>query len=178
MKENETDELKALFASFEWNTEEPNEGHELRFLQKLDRPKRRRRRLYGALSIAASVVLLLGVFLWKNQPAAPTYQMSPENREAQTYFASVIRKELATIQKEDTPVARGMVDDAVKQMAKMEADYDRLAAELARKGENEQLIFAMITNLKTRIEFLERVSHQIETIKQIHSEAHEDENTL
>jgi len=174
----EKDELKDLFASFDWDTEEPNEGHELRFLQKLDRPRRKRQRLYGTLSIAASVLILLGIFLWKNQAATPTYQMSPENREAQKYFASVIQKELATIQSEDAPVARGMVQDALKQMDKMEADYDRLAAELARKGENEQLIFAMITNLKTRIEFLERVSHQIKTIKKIHTEAHKDENTI
>lgn len=178
MKETENDELKALFGRFDWNTEEPKEGHELRFLQKLDRPKRRRRRLYGTLSIAASVLILLGVFLWKNEAPSPNYQMSPENREAQQYFASVIQKELATMQNEDNPIARGMVDDALRQMAKMEADYDRLAAELAKKGENEQLIFAMITNLKTRIEFLERVSHQINTIKKIHSEAHKDENTL
>lgn len=174
----EKDELKDLFASFDWDTEEPNEGHELRFLQKLDRPRRQRQRLYGTLSIAASVLILLGIFLWKNQAVAPTYQMSPENREAQKYFASLIQKELATIQSEDAPIARGMVQDALKQMDKMEADYDRLAAELARKGENEQLIFAMITNLKTRIEFLERVSHQIKTIKKIHTEAHKDENTI
>lgn len=172
----EKDELEVIFASMDWNTEEPNDGHELRFLQKLDRPRRKKQRLYGALSIAASVVILMGIFLTRPD-TQPEYKMSRENKEAQQFFASIIKKELHEIRSENSPALKGMVDDALLQMEQMEADYDKLATELGRKGENEQLIFAMITNLKKRIEFLERVSHQIETIKKIKSQS-EDENTI
>lgn len=175
---NEKDELKDLFRSVDWDTEEPLEGHELRFLQQLDRPRRRKQRWYGALAIAASVVVLLGIFLRMSEPAPPQYAMSRENREAQQFFASVIHKELTSIKSENSPAVRVMVDDAMRQLRDMQADYDKLADELARKGENEQLLFAMITNLKKRVAFLERVNRQIETVKKIKSESFSDENKM
>ena len=61
-------------------------------------------------------------------------------------------------------------------MQELEADYEKITHELADKGENKQLIHAMITNLQTRISFLEDVLTKIENIKKIKESYHEDNN--
>jgi archaellum component FlaC len=100
--------------------------------------------------------------------------MSPKNREAQEYFSLVIKKELAQVEKENTPATKKLVSDALLRLDRLEKDYNTLADELQQKGESKKIIHAMITNLQTRISFLEEVLTQIENIKKIKENYHEN----
>lgn len=177
MNENEMEEWLGSFDN-QWDTEEPVLGHQQRFMDKLSKPKQKFP-YKTVFAIAASIVILFGIFIkfetapQKNQLAS----MSPEIKETHLYFNSIIKKELAVLKKENTPENKQIVEDALRQMQLLDNDYKKLTTELVEKGESRQLIHAMITNLQTRISFLEKVEDQIELIKKIKANYHEN-NTL
>lgn len=174
--------IDGLFAHFQdkWDEHEPEPGHQLRFLDRLqpDVKKKRTIGLWPVLSVAATVVVMLGLFFIYNPAAQNTdalAEMSPKARETQHYFASVIKKELAQIEKEKSPETQRIVKDALFRMEKLEKDYDKLTKDLLKDGENKQLLNAMIINLQTRVSFLQEVMAQIENTKKLKQQS--DENT-
>lgn len=179
MKEEGKDGLNSLFEGFnnQWDTEEPTLGHHNRFMERLEGKKKKR---FGFMRVAASVaavaIMVLGfVMVYQNGiNNGMANNMSPKNREAQQYFAMVINKELAKVEKENSPETRTLVHDALQRMDALEKDYNRLEGELSEKGENKKIIHAMITNLQTRVSFLEDVLTQIENIKKIKNNYHEN----
>lgn len=181
-EEKKHDELDNLFASLNghWDTEEPTLGHHKRFMERLEAEDKPAKRgiLWIVTPIAAAIIMVLGLaFIFLNRPAdgaMASNQMSAKNREAQEYFNMVIKKELAKVEKENTPETRKLVADAQRQMDVLEKDYNKLAQELQTKGESKKIIHAMITNLQTRISFLEDVLTQIENIKKIKEDYHEN----
>jgi galactokinase/mevalonate kinase-like predicted kinase len=90
------------------------------------------------------------------------------------YFSGIIEKELAKVEKQNTPETKQLVKDALYRMHALEEDYNNLTKELQENGENKKIIHAMITNLQTRISFLEEVLTQIENIKKIKQNYHEN----
>lgn len=180
MNEKKLDELFTRLQS-QWDESEPGEGHQLRFLDKLGPQTQRKKKaiIWPALSIAATVLIMLGVFFiyqpWgdKTSSTEAMAAISPEAREAQDYFASVVQSELAKIEKEKSPEAQRIVKDALFRMEKLEKDYDELTKQLIKDGENKQLISAMITNLQTRISFLQDVMTQIENTKKLKQQQNE-----
>ncbi|MFP5438119.1 MAG: hypothetical protein ACLGH8_10055 [Bacteroidia bacterium] len=181
-EEKKHDELDNLFASLngQWDTEEPALGHHKRFMerQEVKEEPAKRSILRIIMPVAAAIIMVLGLaFIFLNRPAddaLASNRMSAKNREAQEYFSMVIKKELAKVEKENTPETRKLVTDALKQMDVLEKDYNKLAHELEAKGESKKIIHAMITNLQTRISFLEDVLTQIENIKKIKEDYHEN----
>ena len=178
---NENKRLDKLFNHFEgqWDLEEPSLGHQERFLNKLNGKKKKKSLLYRiSIPAAAAIVIVTGIMLTslpgKQQVAV---KVSPQTEKTQLYFASIIEKELAKVEKEDSPETKKLVQDALLHMQELERDYTKITQELEKKGENKQLIHAMITNLQTRISFLEDVLTKIENIKKIKANYHEDTQT-
>lgn len=180
MKE-EHDELGNFFSSINnhWDTEEPALGHHKRFMNRLESNEKKKTGIFWiAIPAAAAIAILIGLaFIFMSSPTGGEMalnKMSPKNREAQEYFTMVINKELAKVEKENSPETRKLVKDATARMNKLESDYNELAKELQQKGESKRIIHAMITNLQTRISFLEEVLTQIENIKKIKEDYHEN----
>ena len=170
---NEKDTLGELFNRFEsqWDTEHPNLGHQERFLGKLGSKKKTAFPFKIAVPVAAALALIMGLLVifnpYKNNDATALNHLSPQAKEAQLYFSGIIKKELAKVEKENTPETRKLVSDALNRLQTLENDYNKLTLELQQKGESKQIIHAMITNLQTRISFLEEVLTRIENIKKI-----------
>ncbi|OYU80099.1 MAG: anti-sigma factor [Flavobacterium sp. BFFFF1] len=167
------------FTPTDFDTEEPPTGHHQRFMERLEGKKKAKRRFpYGSvLSVAATILVLLGI--WMNIPTGndkATVHLSAQNRETQQYFSNIICKELDELKKQSSPETKPLIDDALQQLKKLDSDYTKLMAELSEKGENSQIIHAMITNLQTRISFLEKVSEQIDNINKLKSNHHEYQN--
>lgn len=173
-----TNNIDDLFKKFDgqWDVEEPAAGHQDRFLDRLERKKKKKFSFKLLVPVAAAILILFSVFISRQQPPATQNalaKVSPEVRETQFYFASIVKKELAKVEKENSPETQKLVKDALFHMEELERDYDKLTQELLKKGENKQIIHAMITNLQTRISFLEEVLTRIENTKKLKEKYHE-----
>lgn len=155
----------------QWDTEEPLVGHEDRFLNRLEKKKNKGKGLiYWITMPAAAAIAVIVTLLFTFSPTAKNSKvasLSPKTEETQVYFASIINTELEKVKQENSPETKKLVQDALIHMQELESDYEKITHELANKGESRQLIHAMITNLQTRISFLEDVLVKIENIKKI-----------
>lgn len=158
-----------------WDFEIPNQGHEKRFLDKLKKKQPKKKRNWIPLSIAASLLFGFG-FLYQNYTSEKKQEVSfsPQVQETHDYFSSVINAELEMLKKKETPQSKALINDALKQMEALEKDYENLKQEIITNGENKQIIYAMITNMQTRISFIKSVLDQVETINKLKIEANEN----
>lgn len=182
---NKKDKLDELFDRLEgqFDVEEPNTGHQDRFLQKLNgtktspgKPGKRLIRLWKPLSIAASIVILLtvGLNISNNLNRETTAEVPEEIEKAQFYFTALINKEIEKVNAEATPDTKEVIEDAMKQIKKLEEDYKTLEKSLVEDGNTKQLLHAMITNFQVRINLLEDVLEQIENVKQLKQTEYEN----
>ncbi|UGU15548.1 hypothetical protein LS482_17935 [Sinomicrobium kalidii] len=187
----EKDNIDKLFDRLqgEFDTESPATGHQDRFLEKLAGHNKgsdsKKPVLYRwkYLSIAASVVLLLGIgwvfYNTTQQSRVPveteTQVAYPELEKTQYYFASLIETELKKIREEATTEdTKVIVEDAVTQLNLIAKDYKKLEEELQNNGYSKQLLNAMITNFQTRITLLQHVMEEIDAIKRLKKDDHEE----
>jgi len=171
---NTKENINDFFGNQNWDTETPHPGHEERFLKKLRKSKTKKKNVWLPSLIAASLLLCFGLSVLYNQKQqSKKVVLSPQVQETQDYFSSVIRTELSELKKQETPVSKALIKDALLEMAVLEKDYERLKLEILKKGENKQIIYAMLTNMQTRISFIQSVLEQVETIN---NNYHENNN--
>ena len=179
------DELEQLFIQLkdEFDIEEPETGHQQRFIEKLNKQSgvvslTKKNNWWKPLSIAASVVLLVGLGLSQiNQETSIDEQIveiAPEVSETEFYFASLIEEQVELLKNEKTVETSQLVDDTLSQLDELDADYRKLERDLVQGGDKELLLNAMIINFQTRIDLLKEVLANIENIK--NQKALNDEN--
>ena len=83
---------------------------------------------------------------------------------------------MVKLKEKSSPENEQIINDALKQMKVFDADYAKIIAELQKNGENKQIIYAMISNLQTRISFLQTVLQRIEENEKFKNTT--DEKTL
>lgn len=176
------DHMDDLFQRLEgtFDTEEPNVGHQNRFMEKLQAHKevkhltKKRTNWWKPLSIAASmaVLLSLGIGFVANRNHEAT-EIAPEVQSTQFYFTALINQEIEKVNAEVTPETKQIVDDAMLQLDKLEKDYQQLENAIKNNGDPKQILHAMIINFQTRIDLLQDVLQQIENVKQINNTKNE-----
>jgi len=171
------EKLEKLFDDLEgtFDTDTPQDGHSERFLEKLkascikkvSQPKTWMRPLTIAASIA--VLFAVGFIALKTEPSLKEQlaEISPEAVNTEFYFASLIEGQVKVLQKESTPETQRMIDDTMKQLQKLEINYEVLEKDLLSGGNSKMILSAMITNFQTRIDLLQEVMDTIETIKKL-----------
>lgn len=174
------DNIETVFKNLEgaFDVESPTEGHEQRFLDKLNGNRDIKivfkRNSFNYLSIAASMLVLFGlVFLYLNSNPSVEEQVvniSPEISKTEFYFANVIQQEINKLQNENAPATKQIVEDTMTQLTKLEYDYGKLETDLINGGNSKLILSAMITNFQTRIDLLAEVLEQINEIKKINNE--------
>lgn len=175
MKKTE-DSIAEIFKKFEnqWDVQELLSNHSERFLIKQKSSKNTKTAWYP-LPIAVSILLLVGLFFIFNK-AEPTNDftlVSAETQRTDSIFSAMVQKELMEINKKKSPLNEKIINDALKQMQLMDADYEKIKKELINNGESQQIIYAMIHNFKTRIEFLENVLLQLNNAEKLNTTYHE-----
>jgi len=182
----EKDDLKDLFKGLEgtFDTVEPNTGHRERFLEKLDNAnqvvtlQKKKKIWWRPLSIAASVavICLVAIGIYNSRPTLDQQManISPEVGNTQVYFASLIEDQVKLLENESSPEAQKIISDTMIQLKKLETNYKQLETDLINGGNDKLILSAMITNFQTRIDLLQEVINQIETIKNL--KKYNDEN--
>lgn len=189
MKKNDIDNL---FNRLEgtYDLEETPVGHTNRFLNKLNSDAavsvntetRSQKPVYflnwkRAIAIAAVVVLIfnVGSFIFsEDDSTADLASVSPEMEQTQSFFISTLNQELQTLKSFDSPDAKFLVEDALKQIDILEKQYEGLKTDLVESGNDKRVIYAMITNFQNRIELLQEVILKIEEIKDLNTTQNEN----
>ncbi|WP_298898638.1 hypothetical protein [uncultured Psychroserpens sp.] len=161
-----------------------SEGHEVRFLKKLDEalPQQQTiKKRFSMLQIAASIVILIGLafgtYKLFNQPQSientvvsnddPAKEeqlkslgdISPDLKKVEDYYLANINLELSKVKQ--TPENKELFDGYVVRLAELNQEYKRLSVELTNNGPNELTVSALIDNLKLRLNLLYRLKEQL-----------------
>ncbi|TDE27178.1 MULTISPECIES: anti-sigma factor [Flavobacterium] len=176
-KENK--KLDKLFDKFEnqWDIETLESNHEERFIKKLKSKKPNWKR-FVSIGIAASILVMLGLSIFNNTPKK-TEELrfaSRETKQTDSIFTILIENELEKIKEKKSPENEKIISDALKQMRTLDSDYEKIIKELETNGESKQIIYAMISNLQTRISFLQNVLLHIENNEKLKNIS--DEKTI
>ena len=176
------DNLEHLFKNLEneFDIEEPAIGHFNRFQEKLNRNKTGKSHNNSfkiwLLPIAASILLFVGIWIGKSfsNNGLELASISPKMEETQNYFATTIQQELESIAKERNSDTEQLINDAFIQLNKLETQYAVLTLELKESTEDKRIIYAMIANFQQRIDLLQGLLSQIEDVKQLKKQQHEN----
>ena len=179
------DNLKDLFDGLDFDTAEPSQDHEEKFRQKIKRRSIKKTRRNGIISlwlpaISVAAILAVGFFLFQGIFGSTMTQepdlanVSPKMRETQNFYSSVIRTELENLKDQKNPETAPVIDDALKQMEKLEKSYEDLKKDLAQSGQDQRVIYAMITNFQQRIDLLKSVLEKVNTINTLKNKSHEN----
>ncbi len=98
--------------------------------------------------------------------------------ETQDFFTATIETELKKLNQERTPLTQQIVTDALEQIKLLEDDYENLKVSLTENGNDQRVIYAMISNFQSRIDILNVVLEEIEKIKQLNTNTDETTNTI
>jgi hypothetical protein len=187
MKKDTIDDLFDNLKS-EFDIKAPNKDHELRFLDKLkandvvvnDFEKTSGFNWKPFLAIAASAVICISVFitLQHESVALDLASVSPEMSETQDFFTATIENELKILNKERSPLTEQIIADALEQIQLLVSDYENLKTDLTESGNDQRVIYAMISNFQDRIDILNIVLEEIETIKNLKTTTDDTKNTL
>lgn len=176
-------DIRDLFeADKKLSTDKMPEGHEQRFLKKLEKvaPKRKKSK-FSFLNIAASVVILIGLsfgaFKMFNNPqpidvvdvepketikTKTLGDISPDLKKIEDYYLANINLELSKIKL--TPENKELFDGYVQRLNELKAEYQRLSVELTNEGPDEFTVDALISNLKLRLNLMYRLKEQLKDI--------------
>jgi len=159
------------------NSKELKANHRQRFeerLQQMHTPKKKPNFFF--LKIAASIVVLVsvGYFVLNSNSAeidAPIEtteivnlsSVSPEMKQIEDYYTGAINYEIASL--EITPENQAILDDYLDKIGKLDEDYKRLNKELSKKGIDEKIVNAMVTNLQLRLQLLLQLKDTLNEMK-------------
>ena len=173
-------DLRNLFEEDSKDTKvKMSEGHEARFLQKLEieLPKQSKLSHFSFLNIAASVVVLLGLSYGAYQFfETPTNivvpdtvvdtnlktlgDVSPDLKKVEDYYLASINLELSKVQL--TPENKELFDGYIGRLKELKDEYDALTKELISNGPNGETLDALIDNLKFRLNLVMRLKDKLQ----------------
>ncbi len=160
-------------------------NHAHRFENKLrkelheEQPKRSN---YKWLSIAASIALVISLainFYPKGEEEDPITtdknislgSISPELNTLETYYTNSINLELSQL--EITDENQEILDSYLNKIGELTTEYKTLTEELNTKGVNDETIDALISNLRLRLQLLQRLKKQLNNLKELNSQENE-----
>lgn len=161
------DKLHNFFSENEFDFNEPHSGHLERFKNRLNAPKQQKKNSWRWLSVAASVVLIVGFWLGSSHQKRQLdlADVSPKMEEVQNYFVSTINHEIKTLEKNRNLDTETIIENALEELEELEDSYNTFVVELTKNGKHKRIISAMIKNYQKRLEILERTLNQIDQIK-------------
>ena len=169
---NTKDPLEKMFERLQdsFNTEETPLGHQQRFLEKLkaQQPQKKSISWWKPLSIAASVLLLIGFGFFnlvQNRETEGLAGVSSEMEKTQSFFITTINQEIETLKSFQDEDTQHLVEDALKRLEVLEQDYEKLKLDLVESGNDKRVVAAMIANFQNRIDILEQVFTTMEEVK-------------
>lgn len=168
--------------------EKMTEGHQARFLDKLDEalPQHEKPK-FNWLKVAASIVIALGMSIatyhyFSVKPSIDEVvnneteinvkpknktlgDISPDLKKVEDYYVANINLELSKVK--ITPENKELFDGYVAKLEELNEEYNSLSLELTNNGPDELTINALINNLKLRLNLMYRLQKQLKRMNSI-----------
>jgi len=176
MKDNIENKIRESHSRFDVN--EPAEGHEARFVNKLNAGSNIKTPVIKrAWRIAATVAILIGMGFYFNRvnnvTDTPEFQavstaglslkdISPELAEVEFFYTAHIQQ----MAEKFAPIDTDLVvhhKNLLKQLELLEEDYNDLKLELEINYADERVVSSMIQNYRFRLQIIEQFYTQINT---------------
>lgn len=163
------DKLNTFFKDNNFDVDVPRFGHLDRFEKRLNPQEKKKSFSYKWMSVAASVILLIGIWMGSNftDNTLLLADVSPEMKETETFFVTTIKQELKEIEKYRNPTTERVIEDALNQLETLEDKYKELVKDLNKSFNDRRVVYAMISNYQNRIEILQNALLQIDEIKKL-----------
>ncbi len=182
MKNNE---LFEFIKNTDFDIAEPSGGHQARFLNKLkdqqNPGKSGKLRMLWTPLLAIAACFLVIFMVTEFAPggnsitnAGELANISPEMKETQEFYTTLIKTELAKVNSAKSPETEAVVNDALAQLEKLDLEYDKLKKDLVKSGQDNRVVFAMISNLQQRIDVLNNVLNRIDKIHELKNISNEN----
>ena len=166
------------------DSERPKEGHEERFMQKLERlPGRRpvrRIRFRHAIQVAASVAIILTsaivlVRTNKSGDKVADYAIPEAIMEADFYYASQVDARYNEIQDfEFTDAEEKSV--LLAELKDLESYHQQLMKDLEANPDDDRVVSALIRHYQLKLEVMDQIITQLNQVKSEMSENYEKES--
>ena len=169
-------------------------GHESRFIKKLNHRKRLEedKEKSPQLSLvkardskmvwkkysrhfwrmAASIAILFGVFQWgahSQNTQSKVAAIAPEASALNQYYPALITAAVKEIESQSNALTKPHIEKAFKEISKLEQNFSQLEQALINGGNSKLILKAMIENYTNRIDLLQEVMSQLNTINTINS---------
>lgn len=174
--------IKKLLKEGLSNSAKMREGHEARFLEKLNNSSAAKKTSFIKWqNIAAVLLIALGLsyggftFLKTSLPNETTTtqpnpiiltktlgDVSPSLKKVEDYYLASINLELSKLKY--TSETKVLFDSYLQRLNELNKEYSNLNEELTTSGPNELTINALIDNLKLRLNLLYRLKEQLNVL--------------
>jgi hypothetical protein len=163
-----------------FDTDTPADGHEERFLQKLQRVPARHVNFRHVLQVAASVAIILAsafVLVRQNRSGDKVADTGiPQAvQEADIYFASEVDARYNRIREfnfENSEEKAVLLDE----MKELDTFHQQMMIDLKANPDDERIINALIRHYQIKLEVMDQIIEQLNQIKSTTSENHENES--
>ncbi|EAQ37778.1 hypothetical protein [Dokdonia sp. MED134] len=186
-------DIRELIKSESGEQEQLREGHLSRFEQLLEermpeeqKPSKPKGGIFLWMKIAAVLIVAGGIVMMVYNNAfakaedAPIVQATPENTETvepeillsaispefkkvEDYYLASVNLEIARL--EITDDNKELIDAFMKQLSDLDAEYKSLNREITESGVSEEMVNAMIENLKLRVELMIKLKAKLKEMK-------------
>jgi hypothetical protein len=89
--------------------------------------------------------------------------LSPDFKKVEDYYLASINLEITRLEINDEN--KELIDSFLKQLAELDEEYQRLNEEITESGISEEMVNAMIENLKLRVELLSKLKRKLSELK-------------
>lgn len=162
------------------DSDHPREGHEKRFMQKLEKQPVRKFNVRHALQVAASLAIIItsGIVLLKvnSNGGRMTQGTIPESVvEADLYYTSQVNERYETIKSfnfENSEEKAVLLDE----LNDLDAFHQQLINDLETNPDDDRVINALIRHYQIKLEVMDQIIIQLNQIKSETSEDYENAN--
>ncbi|MET2984488.1 hypothetical protein [Aureibaculum conchae] len=161
LKENSTEKLELPL------------NHRQRFENRLQKLEPKKKKNYGFLKIAASILVLIsvGYFLIQNNKIQPDSineridlaEISPELKQIENSYVTAINYELLGIEANEDN--KELLDAYLEKVALLTEEYKVLSEKLITDDINEKIVNGLINNLQLRLQLLLELKDKLSEIK-------------
>lgn len=186
-------DIRELIKSERGEQEQLREGHLSRFEQLLEermpeeqKPSKPNGGIFLWMKIAAVLIVAGGIVMmvYNNafakaedapivratpestetvEPEILLSAISPEFKKVEDYYLASVNLEIARL--EITDDNKELIDAFMKQLSDLDAEYKSLNREITESGVSEEMVNAMIENLKLRVELMIKLKAKLKEMK-------------